>query len=38
VLAAIREGRVAQSRHETYIELYAVLKAKKSNYPKKNGK
>jgi hypothetical protein len=26
VLAAIREGRVAQSRHETYIELYAVLK------------
>ena len=34
VLAAVREGRIAQSRHETYLELYAVLKAKKS-YDKK---
>lgn len=38
VLAAIREGCVAQSRHDTYVELYAILKAKKSSYPKKTGK
>ena len=30
VLSAIAEGRAERSRHETYLELYAVLKAKKN--------
>lgn len=38
LLAAIREGRVAASRHETYLELYTILKAKKNSYPKRMGK
>lgn len=35
LLDAIKRGEVASSRHETYLELYDVLKAKKSNYPKR---
>ena len=35
VLAAIRDGRVEKSRHETYLELYTILKAKKNTYPKR---
>ncbi|MBQ9735762.1 MAG: ribosome small subunit-dependent GTPase A [Clostridia bacterium] len=35
LLDAVREGRVAPSRHETYAELYAILKTKKSTYPKR---
>lgn len=35
LLAAIAEGRVAKSRHDTYLELYDILKAKKNTYPKR---
>ncbi len=35
VLEAVRDGRIAPSRHQTYLELYAVLKAKKSYEKKK---
>lgn len=30
VLAAVREGRIAPSRHESFLEMYAVLKEKKA--------
>ncbi len=35
VLAAMREGKLAPSRHETYLELYGVLKTKKNTYPRR---
>ena len=35
LLAAVAEGRVAKSRHDTYLELYEILKAKKNAYPKR---
>jgi len=35
VLAAIEEGKAERSRHETYLELYTILKAKKNTYPKR---
>ena len=35
ILQAIEDGRVAKSRHETYLALYAVLKAKKNTYPRR---
>ena len=35
VLRAIEEGQVAKSRHETYLLLYTVLKAKKNTYPRR---
>ena len=35
ILSAVAEGRVAKSRHETYLSLYTVLKAKKNTYPKR---
>ena len=35
ILRAVEEGRVAESRHETYLSLYTVLKAKKNTYPKR---
>lgn len=35
VLAAISEGRAEATRHETYLELYTILKAKKNTYPKR---
>lgn len=35
VIAAIEEGKAEKSRHETYLELYAILKAKKNTYPKR---
>ena len=34
VLAAKQKGLIAESRHETYLELYGILKAKKNTYPK----
>lgn len=38
VLAAIADGRIAPSRHETYLSLYEVLKAKKNVYQSQTGK
>ena len=35
VLDAIAQGRAEKSRHETYLELYTILKAKKNTYPKR---
>lgn len=35
LLAAVAEGRVAKSRHDTYLALYEILKAKKNTYPKR---
>ena len=35
VLVAIADGKVEKSRHETYLELYTILKAKKNTYPKR---
>ena len=35
VLSAISEGRAEKSRHETYLELFSILKAKKNTYPKR---
>ncbi len=30
ILEALRQGRIAKSRHDSYLELYAVLKEKKA--------
>ena len=30
ILEALREGKIAKSRHDSYLELYAVLKEKKA--------
>ncbi len=30
VIAALRDGKIAKSRHDSYLELYAVLKEKKA--------
>ena len=30
VLEALRDGKIAKSRHDSYLELYAVLKEKKA--------
>lgn len=35
ILQAVADGKIAQSRHETYLSLYTVLKAKKNTYPKR---
>lgn len=35
VCAAVAEGRIPPSRHATYTELYTILKAKKSVYPRR---
>ena len=35
VLAAVSDGRAERSRHETYLELFTILKAKKNTYPKR---
>lgn len=35
VLDAIAQGRAEKTRHETYLELYTILKAKKNTYPKR---
>ena len=35
VCAAVASGHIAPSRHETYTELYAILKAKKNTYPRR---
>ncbi len=36
ILAAVQEGRVASSRHESYKTLYPILKAKKAYEARKN--
>jgi len=36
VLAAVREGKLAPSRHESYKALYPILKAKASYEARKN--
>lgn len=38
LLAAVAAGKVAKSRHESYLELYPILKAKKNSYGKKSGR
>lgn len=35
VLDAVRAGKAEKSRHETYLELFSILKAKKNTYPKR---
>lgn len=38
VLQGVAQGRIAKSRHETYLSLYAILKEKKNTYPRRSAK